>query len=143
MSNFGNEVRLKLSAGPISPGVSMFAFLFSKIGLYLVGAALIIALAGGGYLYVMHLQTVAADAKAKAAAAELKAKIAQEAQTATAKVQQAQVKVRIKYVKQKREIERVVETNDLSGVDALYGRYGVRIPPATTSPGGPGGNSSD
>ncbi len=35
----------------------MFAFLFSKIGAYLVGGILIAGLVGGGYLYVSHLRT--------------------------------------------------------------------------------------
>ena len=121
----------------------MFAFLLSRIGLYLLGGILIVALAGGGYLYVRHLQTAAAEAQAKAAAAELKVKITQEALDAASKVKQAQTKVRIKYVKQKQEVDNVVESNDLPGVARLYERYGVRIPPSNAPPGGPGSHPAN
>jgi hypothetical protein len=43
----------------------MFAFLFSKIGMYLVGGVLVAALVGGGYLYVGHLRTENLSLKAQ------------------------------------------------------------------------------
>ena len=118
----------------------MFAFLFSKIGAYLVGGVFIVALAGGGYLYIKHLRTVAADAQAKAAAAELKVQITQEALDAAAKTKTAQAKVRQKNVQNKQEIDQTVETDNLPGVADLYGKYGVRIPKSDTPPSGASGS---
>ena len=119
----------------------MLAFLFSKIGAYLVGGILIVALAGGGVLYVKHLRKVAADAQAKAAAAELKVQITQEALDAATKTKTAQVKVRRKNVQNKQEIDQTVETDNQPGGADLYGKYGVRIPQSDPAPSGPGGNS--
>ena len=138
-STFSNEA-WGLTGPPPLKGGKMFAFLFSKLGAYLVGGLLIVALSGGGYLYVKHLRKVAGDAQAKAAAAELKVQITQEALDAAAKTKTAQVKVRQKNVQNKQEIDQTVETDNLPGVADLYGKYGVRIPQSDTPPSGASGN---
>jgi uncharacterized protein YbaP (TraB family) len=121
----------------------MFAFLFSKIGLYLVGTVLIVALVGGGYLYIGHLKKQAAKAEARAAAAELKVEITEKALEAATKTKAAQAKVRQQNVQNRKEVEEVVESGDRERLRAIYERYGVRIPKIDTSPGGPGSHPGD
>lgn len=49
----------------------MFAFLATKLGMYLVGAAIVTALVGGGFLYVKHIRAQNADLKAQVAALKI------------------------------------------------------------------------
>jgi len=118
----------------------MFAFLATKLGMYLVGAAIVAALVGGGYWYVSHLRSQNADLKAQVAAYQLKAEILEKAAKAAEEFNKKKTTVQRRVVKEQSDVDQAVESGDLGNIVDMYRKLGVQPPDRNAAPGGPPGN---
>ena len=122
----------------------MFAFLFSKIGAYLVGAVVVAALVGGGYWYVKHLQGEVAGLKDKVAGLELRAEIVEKAQAKTDEFMKKKTTVQRKATSEKAEIDQTVQAGDNAHLRELFVNHGLLQPkssgPPASRPAGRAGN---
>jgi len=118
----------------------MFAFLSTKLGMYLVGGLLVAALVGGGFLYVKHIRAQNADLKAQVAAYQLKAKILEKAAKAGEKFNQKKTTVQRRVVKEQSDVDQAVESGDLGNIVDMYRKLGVQPPDRNAAPGGAPGN---
>lgn len=120
----------------------MFAFLFSKIGAWIVGAVVVAALVGGGYWYIKHLQGQVTDLKDEVASLTARAEVIEKAQAATDEFMKKKTAVQVRVVREKANVDKVVEAGDDAGMRQLYldrGLLGPKAsPPASGTPGRPG-----
>jgi len=122
----------------------MFAFLFSKIGVWIVGAAVVAALVGGGYWYVTHLQAKVAGLGDKVAGLESRAEVIEKAQKATDEFIKKKTIIQTRVVKEKADVDQVVESGDNSAMQRLFLDRGMLQRPQTNpAASGASGNSGN
>ncbi len=104
----------------------MFAFLFSKIGAYVVGAVLIAALIGGGYWYVKHQQKKIADLQSEVANLKLGQEVLDKKQQKFDDFMAKSTQIKRRVSNERKEIDKDVGSVDDTGLQHLYDRYRLR-----------------
>jgi hypothetical protein len=108
-----------------------------------IGAALVILGVVGYFVYdYKHMKTVITQQQEKIAGLELRAKIIEKAQAATDAFMKKKAAVQNRLVREKANVDKVVEAGDDAGMRQLFINSGLLGPkastPASGSPGRPG-----
>jgi|WetSurMetagenome_2_1015567.scaffolds.fasta_scaffold880640_2 hypothetical protein len=118
----------------------MFAFLFSKVGAWVAGIAIVGLMVGGGYFYVKHQQRVIADLKSEVANLKLGQSVLDAKQQKYDEFMKTPAKVKTRVIHEKEKITQDVRTVDDAGLERLYDNYRL-LPKGEVQPAGPGRKS--
>ena len=100
-----------------------------------IGAAVAILLVAGYFIYqYKHMQAVIAKQQEQIVALELRAEVIEKAQAATDAFMKKKTVVQIRVVKEKANIERIVETKNDAGMKQLFINRGLLIPDPKPAP---------
>lgn len=109
----------------------MGIFTYIKIGM----AVAVLAVLGYFVWNYQHMQTKIAGLEEKIAGLELRAEVIEKAQQATDEFMKKKSTVQVRVVKEKANVDKVVESGDDSGMRQLFLERGLLVPQASSAPG--------